>query len=182
MRHVKREGFCMALEQRLRMAELQGMVDELYKVRDEKRNSVAEDLKLVLLSDIKDLFVSKGFNIQETREGLSGSFHGLDLAVVMQNDGIGYFGLDFFMIISFDKTELDFSVLLLTEATPDFTGKPDDIDGKITFYEQTLIPALHERGVSDISAEKYVIKAAYSTDKTNRRRFNNVVDALNEML
>lgn len=172
----------MALEQRLRMAELQGAVDELYKVRNEKRKTVAEDLKLILLSDIKDFFLSKGFSIQEMRNGLSGAFHGLKLTVEIPDDKQEYFGLDFYMTVKLDKTELDFSVLLLTEGTPDFMGKPDDIDGKITFYEQTLIPALHERGVSDISAEKYVIKAAYSNDKTNRRRFNNVADAFNEML
>lgn len=172
----------MALEQRLRLAELQGAVDELYRAHNEKRKTVAEDLKLILLGDIKDFFLSKGFSIQETRNGLLGTFHGLKLTVEIPDDEKEYFGQDFYMTVCLDKTNLDLAVLLLTERTPDFMGKPDDIDGKIAFYEQTLIPALHERGVSDISAEKYVIKAAYSYDKTERRRFNNVADVLNEML
>lgn len=172
----------MALEQRLRMAELQGAVDELYKVRDEKRKTVAEDLKLILLSDIRDFFLSKGFSIQEARNGLSGAYHGLKLTVEIPCDEIEYFGLDFYITVRLDKTELDLSVLLLTENTPDFMGKPDDIEGKIAFYEQNLIPAMQERGASDISAEKYIIKAAYSNAKTERRRFNNIADTLNEML
>ncbi|EMK0255633.1 hypothetical protein V8I69_003932 [Salmonella enterica] len=172
----------MALEQRLRMAELQGAVDELHKAHDEKRKAVAEDLKLVLLNDIKDFFISKGFNIRETRTGLTGAFHGLELTVDVQNDGLDYFAQDFYMTVRLDKTELVLAVQLLTERPPDFMGKPDDIDGKIIFYEQTLIPALYERGVSDISAEKYAIKAAYSHDKVNRRRFDNVADVFNAML
>ncbi|EKN4009667.1 hypothetical protein CV016_04345 [Yersinia kristensenii] len=175
----------MSLAQKMKLQELTNQVEELNAPRRDaitrQKELAAEKIK----NDILSFFTSKGFDITGNIPKVTASYQGglqtvIDFSELIEN----FFGSD--GAVKFKYINKEFSIMYSVNRgkLPSMGSFSGDIEQKkIEFYENTLIPALKELGVSDLIGDFTVSSVIQSSNnQKQRKQYKNVDEVLDEMI
>ncbi|WP_145544583.1 hypothetical protein [Yersinia massiliensis] len=175
----------MSLAQKMKLQELTNQVEELSAPRRDvitrQTASVAEKVK----GDTLSFFTDKGFDIKGNVPNVTASYQGGLQTVIDFSDLIGdFWGADGAVRLKYNNKDFSIMYSINRGKSPRMGSFSGDIDQKkIEFYENTLIPALKELGVSDLTGD-FTVFRVIEANKNQRqtKRYKDVGEALDEII